>query len=329
MEYNFLGRTGLHVSKICLGTFNFGRLTNEKDAHRIMDRAVDKGVNFFDTANHYPDFVNCGRTESIIGSWIKNNKSKRDKIIIGSKVYQPMMETDNPNDVPGLSKYKIRRHLNDSLRRLKTDYIDLFQMHHIDRRTSWEETWEAFETEVNQGKVTYIGSSNFPAWQLAIAQSSAKNRNFLGLVSEQHKYNLLCRLPELEVLPAAFNLGIGVIVWSPLESGLLAGNLNIKDKNSRRSEMIKIRSKTDSGLQKRLSKYSALCKKIGEKEANITYAWILNHEAISSIIIGPRTLKQFNDTLGALNTKLSDDIFEEIDLIFPGPGGPAPEAYAW
>ena len=234
MEYARLGRSGLKVSRLCLGTYNFGALTDEPEAFRIMDAALDAGINLFDTANHYPDFVNCGRTEEFIGRWFAQGGGRREKVVLATKVYQPMRDPlDGPNDEPGLSKYIIRRHAEGSLRRLRTDHIELYQMHHIDHDAVWEEVWEAFEILVHQGKIDYVGSSNFPGWRLAQAQAAATARSFFGLVSEQHRYSLLCRLPELEVLPAARALGIGVLAYSPLGGGLLGGHALKPDAGSR------------------------------------------------------------------------------------------------
>ncbi len=321
MHYEFLGRSGLRVSRLCLGTYNFGTVTAEDEAHRMMDVALEAGINFFDTANHYPDFVNCGRTEEIIGRWLVQGGGRRERIVLATKVYQPMKDPlDGPNDEPGLSKYKIRRHLEGSLRRLQTDHVELYQMHHIDRRATWEETWEAFATLVAQGKIDYVGSSNFPGWQLALAQAAARQRHFFGLASEQHKYNLLCRLPELEVLPAAQALGIGVIVYSPLASGLLGGS----------------GARTASALQsagsqhQQLEAFRGLCRELGELESAVAIAWILRQPGVSSVIIGPRTAEQVRTASLAFDVSFDAETIVRLDQIFLGfDGRPAPEAYAW
>ena len=326
MEYAHLGRSGLKVSRLCLGTFNFGTVTDEKEAHRIMDAALEAGINFFDTANHYPDFTNCGRTEEFIGRWFAQGGGRREKVVLATKVYQPMKDPlDGPNDAPGLSKYIIRRHVEGSLHRLQTDHIELYQMHHVDRDALWEEVWEAFEVLVRQGKIGYVGSSNFPGWCLAAAQAAAKERHFTGLVSEQHKYNLLCRLPELEVLPAAQALGLGVLVYSPLASGMLAGQALNPPQGSRREQL-------GDGAQRHreaLAAFDGLCQDLGEQEANVALAWILAQPALSGVIIGPRTLGQLSASLRAVELELDDEALTRLDAIFPGPGKPAPEAYAW
>ena len=321
MQYGFLGRSGLRVSRLCLGTYNFGTVTDEAEAFRIMDAALEAGINFFDTANHYPDFVQCGKTEEIIGRWLAQGGGRRERIVLATKVYQPMKNPlDGPNDDPGLSKYKIRRHLEGSLRRLQTDHVELYQMHHIDRRTTWAETWEAFETLAAQGKIDYVGSSNFPAWQLALAQAAARERHFLGLVSEQHKYNLLCRLPELEVLPAAQALGIGVLVYSPLASGLLGGA------GPRTASALQ----HAGGQRSQCDAFGALCRELGQPEPAVALAWILRHPAISSVIIGPRTTEQVRTSLPALEVTFERESVARLNDIFPGyENRPAPEAYAW
>jgi aryl-alcohol dehydrogenase-like predicted oxidoreductase len=305
---------------------NFGVDTDEKEAFRIMDAAVDAGINFFDTANVYGWGENSGRTEEIIGRWFAQGGGRREKVVLATKVYGDMHDPlDGPNRQAGLSAYKIRRHLEGSLRRLGTDHIELYQMHHIDRSVGWTEIWGAFETAVQQGKIGYVGSSNFAGWDIAVAQGEAKARGFLGLVSEQHKYNLLCRLPELEVLPAAQNLGLGVIPWSPLEGGLLGGNA-LSPNAGRRSGGDKARIERH---RPQLEAFAALCREIGEKEDVVALAWLLSNPAVTAPIIGCRTMEQFESSLRAVELKLSNDVLAKLDEIFPGPGGEAPRAYAW
>ncbi|NOV01711.1 aldo/keto reductase [Paenibacillus planticolens] len=325
MKYSYLGKSGLKVSQLCLGTMNFGPETEEKEAFRIMDAALDAGINFFDTANVYGGVDNRGWTEEIIGRWFKQGGGRREKVILATKVYGDMNDShDGPNAERGLSAYKIRRHLEASLKRLQTDHIELYQMHHIDRNVSWDELWGVFESAVNQGTVDYIGSSNFAGWHIAYAQAEAKARHFLGLVSEQHMYNLLARLPELEVLPASEKLGLGVIPWSPLAGGLLGRNAlaGTGARSARSAERIeKHRSQ--------LEQFAALCKEIGEKEDVVALAWVLSHSAVTSPIIGPRTVEQLQDSLRVPDVTLSEETLKKLDDIFPGPGKPAPEAYAW
>jgi len=326
MEYAHLGRSGLKVSRLCLGTFNFGTFTDEAEAFRIMDAAVEAGVNFFDTANHYPDFVNCGRTEEFIGRWFAQGGGRRERVVLATKVYQPMCDAkDGPNDAPGLSKFKIARHLEGSLRRLQTDRVELYQMHHVDRRASWDELWEAFAVAIHQGKICYVGASNFAGWHLAVAQGEAKARRMFGLASEQHRYNLLCRLPELEVLPAAMALGIGVLPYSPLAGGLLGGGVGNPPAGSRRSQFKDLSGK----LREQLTAFESFCKELGEAEPNVAVAWLLANPGVSSVVIGPRTTEQFKHAIRAVELKLDEAAKSRLDEIFPGPGGAAPEVYAW
>lgn len=323
MQYTYLGRTGLQVSRLCLGTMNFGPLTSEEDSHAIMDKALELGINFFDTANVYGWKLGEGVTEQIIGRWFAKGGGRRDKVVIATKVYNRMGEWPNER---GLSALHIRKACEDSLRRLQTDHIDLYQFHHIERNTPWEEIWQAMETLVQQGKVIYVGSSNFGGWHIARAQEAARQRNFLGLVSEQSLYNLNARMIELEVIPACRYYGLGIIPWSPLAGGLLGGVLQKQKEGRRASE----------GVQRALEKhraqveaYEALCASIGEKPADVALAWTLHNPAITAPIIGPRTIEQLTSSLRALEIKLDEETLKKLDEIWPGPGGEAPEAYAW
>ncbi|MFC4775969.1 aldo/keto reductase [Paenibacillus sp. GCM10023252] len=327
MEYTALGKSGLRVSRLCLGTMNFGVDTNEKEAFRIMDSALDAGINFMDTANIYGWGENAGRTEEIMGRWFKQGDGRRERTVLATKVYGDMHDPyDGPNREAGLSAYKIKRHLEGSLRRLQTDHIELYQMHHVDRRVNWNELWGAFEIAAAQGKIGYVGSSNFAGWDIAVAQGEAKARGHLGLVSEQHKYNLLCRLPELEVLPASKELGLGVIPWSPLDGGLLAGNHRRGgDSGGRRSGD----AKRLEQHREQLDRYAKFCDELGEPEDLVSLAWLLANPAVTAPIIGVRTQEQFERSLRALDVKLDESALKRIDEIFPGPGGEAPRAYAW
>jgi aryl-alcohol dehydrogenase-like predicted oxidoreductase len=326
MEYTQLGRAGLKVSRLCLGAMNWGRVTEEKECFRIMDAALEAGINFIDTANRYGGPGKIGMSETIIGKWFQEGGGRREQTVLATKVYSSMEDPlDGPNSPSNLSAFKIRRHLEGSLERLATDHVELYQMHHIDRRCTWDELWEVFGALIAQGKIFYVGSSNFASHHLVTAQYEARQRGMFGLVSEQHKYNLLCRLPELEVLPAAREFGIGVIAWSPLAGGLLGGSALKEERGVRtadRQEEIELH-------KTRLESYSALCRELGEKEAAVGLAWVLQQPGLSCAIIGPRTVGQFHESLRALEVKLDDEILKKIDAIFPGPGGPAPEAYAW
>jgi aryl-alcohol dehydrogenase-like predicted oxidoreductase len=330
MDYTHLGRTGLSVSRLCLGTMNFGPETSEADSHSIMDRAHEHGINFFDTANVYGWQKGEGITEQIIGRWFAQGGGRREKTVIATKLYGSM--GDWPNQT-FLSALNIRRACDESLRRLQTDYIDLYQMHHVDRSTPWEEIWEAMEVLRAQGKILYVGSSNFAGWHLAQAQEAAKARHFTGLSSEQSIYNLMTRWVELEVLPAALHYGIGVIPWSPLHGGLLSGAIR-KEREGGGSRSGTGRS-ADALAQHRptIERYEEFCAELGADPADVALAWLLSREGVTAPIIGPRTIDQLDASLGALEVSLDADALAKLDELFPPPGPngakPAPEAYAW
>lgn len=323
MEYTNLGRTGLNVSRLCLGTMNFGPQTDEKSSHEIMDQALEQGINFFDTANVYGWEVGEGITEQIIGRWLAKGGGRREKIVLASKVYGRM--GDGPNQ-RRLSAKHIRQACEDSLRRLQTDYLDLFQMHHVDRETPWEEIWQAMEQLVAQGKVLYVGSSNFAGLHIAKAQFSARERHFLGLVSEQSLYNLIDRMIELEVVPTCREFGLGIIPYSPLAGGLLGGVLQIESQGRRSSDNIK---KKIQEYADQLRTYEAFCDEIGKEPANVALAWLLTNPTVTAPIIGPRTMDQLDNSLKSLEISFSDEQLVKLTSIWPGPGGEAPEAYAW
>lgn len=321
MKYSHLGRSGLLASKLCLGTMNFGTLTSEPDSQVIMDRALESGVNFFDTANAYGRSVSFGFTEEVIGRWFAQGGGRRDRVVLATKVFAPI--GDHPNEGK-LSAYHIRKACDDSLRRLQTDHIDLYQMHHIDRESPWEEVWQAMEQLVQAGKVIYVGSSNFAAWNIVQANEIAKSRHFMGLISEQSLYNLNMRMIELEVIPACKAYGLGVIPWSPLAGGLLGGALK-SHSEGRRSHIAEVIERNHDKLEA----YESLCDELGERPADIALGWLLSNPVVTAPIIGPRTLEQFTETLRALEIELSEDTLGRLNTIFPGPGGQAPEAYAW
>lgn len=323
MEYTQLGRTGLQVSKLCLGTMNFGPQTTEEDSFAIMDKALEMGINFFDTANVYGWKTGEGVTEQIIGRWFKQGDGRREKVVIATKVFGRMGDWPNQSR---LSAYHIKRAVEESLRRLNTDHIDLYQMHHIDRNTPWEEIWQAMEQLVQEGKVIYVGSSNFAGWHIAKAQSKAKRRNFMGLVSEQSLYNLSARTVELEVIPACEDFGLGLIPWSPLASGMLGGALKKFEEGRRATDRQK------AAIEKRrdqLQAYEDLCDQLGESPADVALAWLLHNPVVTAPIIGPRTMEQLETSTRALEIKLDEKTLAKLDEIWPGPGGAAPEAYAW
>ncbi|PYE30538.1 aryl-alcohol dehydrogenase-like predicted oxidoreductase [Rhizobium sp. PP-F2F-G38] len=328
MNYKHLGRTGLKVSPLCLGTMNFGEFTDEATSFDIMDSALDAGINYFDTADVYggpntPDMEKgFGVSEEYIGNWLAQG-GRRERVVLATKVYQPM-ET-GPND-KYLSAYHIRKACEDSLRRLQTDHIDIYQMHHVDRNTPWEEIWQSMELLVQQGKVLYVGSSNFAGWDIATAQSAAKSRNFLGLVSEQSLYNLTARTVELEVIPACRHYGLGLVPWSPLGGGLLGGVLQ-KVKEGRRTKP-KVTDQIEK-LRPQLEAYENLCREIGEQPSDVALAWLLHNPVVTAPITGPRTVEQLTENLRAVDVSLSDETLKRLDEIWPGYGAGAPEAYAW
>jgi aryl-alcohol dehydrogenase-like predicted oxidoreductase len=335
MEYTHLGRTGLSVSRLCLGTMNFGSLTPAAEAHAIMDHAHELGVNFFDTANTYgraqspPGQVannkqsHAGWTEEIIGEWFAQGGGRRERTVLATKLYGDMGSWPNEGK---LSALNIRRACDASLRRLRTDYIDLYQMHHVDRDTPWDEIWQAIEVLVTQGKILYAGSSNFAGWHIARACETAQARGLFGLVSEQSLYNLLTRNIELEVLPAARSYGVGVIPWSPLQGGLLGGVLKAEQEGRRRlagSAKALVEAHRD-----RFEAYEELCGKLGEEPASVALAWLLHVDGVTAPIIGPRTLAHLDGAQRALSVTLDSGVLAQLDDIFPG-YKPAPEHYAW
>jgi len=330
IEHRRLGGHGVLVSNLCLGTMNFGWHTSEEDSFKIMDRALELGINFFDTADVYGWEVEHGHTEEIIGRWFAQGGGRRDAVVLATKVYNVVKRKANkpePNsDGRSLSAMKIHKHCRNSLERLQTDWIDLYQMHHVDRDCPWDETWQAFDSLVKQGKVVYVGSSNFAGWDIATANQEASKRGLMGLVSEQSIYHLDNRTIELEVIPACRHYGLGLIPWSPLGGGLLGGVLE-KLKNGRRADKDFMKEIEEKRPQ--LEKYEALCKEIGHPPGEVALAWMLHNPAVTSPIIGPRTMEQLESAVRATEIKLDEEVMKKLDEIFPGPGGEAPKAYAW
>src|ERR1700689_4673180 len=335
MEYPHLGHSGLSVSRLCLGTMNFGPLTPPVEAHAIMNQAHELGINFFDTANRYgrPDGPpgqavqnptgHAGWTEEIIGDWFAGGSGRRERTVLATKLYGEMGSW--PNDGK-LSALNIRRACDASLRRLQTDHIDLYQMHHVDRDTPWDEIWQAMEGLVAQGTIRYAGSANFGGWHIAQANDAAAARDFFGLISEQSIYNLMTRDIELEVLPAAISYGVGVIPWSPLQGGLLGGVLK-KEREGRRRLSGRAQETLERNRQQ-IEAYEHLCDEIGEEPGSVALAWLLHQDGVTGPIIGPRTAGQLEDAQRAVSLKLDDKVLERLDSIFPG-HRPAPENYAW
>jgi len=323
MQYTQLGRSGLKVSRLCLGTMNFGPQTEEPAAHAIMDAALDAGINFIDTADVYGGSKHRGWTEEILGRWFAQGGERRERTVLATKVYGTM--ADRPNE-SRLSALHIRRALDASLRRLRTDYIDLYQFHHVDRNTPWEEIWQAVDVAVQQGKILYSGSSNFAGWHLARAQEAAAQRHSNGLVSEQSIYNLLTRNVELEVIPAAQHYGLGILPWSPLQGGLLGGLLKKEYGGVRRAE-----GRAVEALKKhrnQIRRYEDFADELGHDPGELALAWLLHQPAVTAPVTGPRTREQLDAALRSLQIDLDAAALERLDAIFPGPRT-APEDYAW
>jgi aryl-alcohol dehydrogenase-like predicted oxidoreductase len=346
MRFTSLGRSGLKVSRLCLGTVNFGPRTSEEDSYRLMDRALELGINFFDTANLYGHPIEYGLTEKIIGRWLVKT-GNRDHIVLATKLYGPMGSGANDE---GLSAYHIRAACNASLERLQTDRIDLYQMHHIDRGkphfrsdlkwlngdrnrlsypphikpgTPWEEIWQAFGQLIGAGKVIYVGSSNFAAWNIAQAIERSERLGMFGLVSEQSYYNLLKRDIELEVVPACREYGVGILPWSPLNGGDLAGD-SLTNDNGRRSDR-----EYDAETAEKRRLFLDFCNNLSEEPAIVALAWLLHNPVVTAPIIGPRTIAQLESSVRAVDLTLDESTLVRLDEIFPGPGDQAPEAYAW
>ncbi len=333
MNYTNLGKSNLKVSRICLGTMHFGRRTREEEAVQIMDRALDMGINFWDTANVYPGPGIRGDSEAIIGRYFQTHKGSRDRVVLATKVSGPMEDVNEPNYERGISAYKVRKHVNDSLERLQTDRIDLYYAHHIDRMISLEEFWGIFERLIADGKVLYAGSSNFPGWALAKYQTTAMQRGSMGFICEQTMYNLLCRWPELEVLPAAMDLGISVIPYMPLAGGILAPKAQ-SEAGSRTAEVENEYGVSVSGDQ--MKEFQKICSDLGESPVAVAVAWTLAQPAVSSAIVGIRKLSHLDDLERAGELALNEETLKQLDEIFDTNKGrpirsskPAPEAYAW
>lgn len=312
MEYTNLGNTHLKISRLCLGTMNFGVKTEEKEAFRIMDMALDLGINLFDTANNYGVAIQKeGITEELIGKWLSQDKTRRDRIILTTKVYEFMRDpADGPNNEPGLSRYKIRRHFEQSLRRLQTDHIEIYFMHHYDRQMDMREAAETFLWLARQGKIDYMGTSNFPAWAVSELCTMARYEHLLPPVCEQHKYNLKCRLPEMELIPAVREHGIGLLAYSPLGNGLLKKQTG------------------GSHADPAVEKFTSLCKELGEDPSDVAMAWVLSNPSVTAAITGPSTSGQMRGIIRSLELELPTDFAAELEQIFPGPGE-APESYSW
>ncbi len=320
MQYRQLGRSGLKVSELCLGTMNFGSRTSPQAAQDILSAAMEAGINFIDTANQYGGDSGVGTTETIIGQWLAQDPNRRHNAVIATKVHEPMSNGINDR---GLSARHIQMACEASLKRLQVEHIDLYQMHHIDRTTPVDEIWQAMDRLYQQGKITYVGSSNFPGWAIAQANERAQSQQRLGLVSEQGLYNLLERRAELEVLPACREYGLGLIPWSPLAGGLLAAGSDVLGRRQAPAMQQARQAKAEQ-----LQAFHNLCDDLREVPSNVALAWLLHQPGVTATIIGPGTIEQLQGVLEVPQLRLSQETLDKIDEIFP-PCGAAPEAYAW
>jgi aryl-alcohol dehydrogenase-like predicted oxidoreductase len=316
MKYRKLGRSGVLVSPLCLGTMNFGSSTSEEDSFAIMRKAVDGGINFFDTANVY----NKGESERIIGKFLKENKL-REQVFLATKVNGRM--GDAPNDA-GTSRYHILKACEDSLKRLQTDHIDLYQLHRPPMTHPQDETLHAFDDLIHAGKVRYIGCSTHPAWMVMEALSLSEHYGLNRYISEQPPYNLLDRRIENELIPLCQKYDLAIIPWSPLAMGILAGRYPKTDdypENSRAhlwdSSMVRARV-TQRGID--IGKVVAkMAQERGMTASQLSLLWIKDQPGVTAPIIGPRTLAHLEDALGILDKSLDDadrPLFDE--LVHPG-----------
>jgi aryl-alcohol dehydrogenase-like predicted oxidoreductase len=316
MEYRTLGRTGVKVSPLCLGAMMFGAWgeTDHDESIRIIHRALDAGINFIDTADVY----SRGESEEIVGKALAGGR--RDNVVLATKVHGTM--GDDPNEF-GNSRRWITREVDNSLRRLGTDWIDLYQIHRPEADTDIDETLGALTDLVRAGKVRYIGSSTFPASQIVEAQWVAERRVRERFVCEQPPYSILVRGVEEDVLPACRRHGMGVIAWSPLAGGWLSGRWRkgADDLTSRRSVLIPQRYDLSiPANQRKLEAAEALAELADEAGISLIHlalAFVIRHPAVTAAIIGPRTMEHLESQLGAVDVQLSDEILDRIDQIVP------------
>jgi aryl-alcohol dehydrogenase-like predicted oxidoreductase len=325
MKYRKFGRSNVKVSALCLGTGNFGYgadfpgnwgSTGEKEAFKIMDAAVEAGINFFDCANVYGNHGagTTGTSEEIIGKWFKQGGGRREKVFMGTKVGRAMVG-DGPNMNDDYSLWKLRRHIEDCFKRLQTDHIELISLHHVDHETQWDEIWEAFEGFIKAGRLDYAGASKFAAWEIMKAQEAARNRRFMGLICEQHRYDMLYRSAELEAFPCCVDQGIAVTLFSPLQRGVLAVDLLEPPARQVEAQSAPLIEK----YRPRLIKYAQICHDIGEKPATVTLAWEMAHSIQPIPIIGPAALEDLPELLRSIEITLSEETLQAIDAVFPPP----------
>ncbi len=323
MEYTRLGRTGLKVSRLCLGTTNCGAIMDQAESFALMDKALELGINFFDTSNVYGGCKGDADTERIVGRWLAQDKSRREQIVLATKVYEEMSRGPAGR---GLSAYHIRRACEDSLRRLQTDHVDIYQLHYTDRNVPWEEIWQAMEQLILEGKIIYVGSSNLAGWHIAQANSSAFARHLMGFISEQCLYNLATRTVELEVIPACRAYGMGLLCWSPNGGRLLAGSWPAFGEGGQVSEPVQ---RLFEKHRTQLQAYGTLCRKAGYRLEEVALAWLLHNPTVSSLVLRPNAPKQIEENVKSLEIELSDELLARLDEIWPGPAGTGEEIYAW
>lgn len=312
MDYTQLGRSGLSVSRLCLGTMNFGPETDEPDSHAIMDRAHEHGINFFDTANVY----NAGESEGVVGRAIRE---RRDQVVLATKAKNPM--GDGPND-QGLSRVHLMRACEESLRRLGTDFIDVYYLHAPDWSTPLEESLRAMNDLVRQGKVRYVACSNYYAYQVALMLGIAEAQNLERIACVQPLYNLVNREIEVELLPLCREKGIGVVVYSPLARGVLTGKYapgqqfpegSRAARGDRRMQQTELREESFVVAQQ----LRPLAEAHRCTLSQYALAWTLANPIVTSAIIGPRTMEQYADSLPALQVRLTDDDERAVDELVP------------
>jgi len=308
MDYTHLGRTGLLVSRLCLGTMNFGPLATEDESHRMMDRALEHGINFFDTANMY----SLGVSEEVVGRALKE-MARRDEVVVATKVYYPV--GDHPN-ARGLSRKHIFEAIDASLGRLHMDFVDLYQIHRFDPDTPIDETLEALHDVVKAGKARYIGASSMYAWQFAKMLYTQQRNDWTRFVSMQNHYNLVYREEEREMLPLCREEGIGVIPWSPLARGFLAGNRQRGRLDATRREQYDQFSQSlyyadaDYDVADRVRDVAAAN---GVLPIQVALAWLLRQPAVTAPIIGASKLEQLDQLVAALSVTLSDDDAKAVE----------------
>ena len=314
MEYRHLGRTGLKVSEVCLGTMTFG--TNdwgidENRSREIFNLAVEAGINFFDTANSYAD----GRSEQILGKLIKE-KGSRDKLVVATKVFNPIGSDINDS---GTSRWHIISEIENSLKRLQTDYIDLYQVHHVDRETPTEERLRALDDLIHQGKVRYIGCSNEYAWRLCDALWISETKNFARYESLQPKYNLLTRDIEEEILPLCKEKEIGVVVWGPLAAGYLTGKYKPNQSPPKGSRLNYTQATMDDFLKPRIQHtvemLDRIAKDLGKSMAEVALRWVLDQDTITSVIVGATKVGQIQSNIGCSGWELEKDLMLQLNEV--------------